>query len=53
MEDGVPLQQPDGALEAAGGGGEVEAVGGAANHAQRQRRRPRRVQTIDLELGTV
>lgn len=36
VEDRVPLQQPGGAFQAAGGGGEVEPVGGVANHPQRQ-----------------
>ena len=50
VENGVSLQQPGGALQAAGRGGEVEPIGGVADHTQRKRGCPGRVKTVDLKL---
>lgn len=50
VEDRVSLQQPGGAFQAARRGREVEPVGGVTDHPQRERRRPRRVQAVDLKL---
>lgn len=50
VEDRVSLQQPGGALQTAGRGGEVEAVGRVTYDPQRERGRPGWVQPVDLKL---